>query len=421
MARPPLPVGVNGRISTTRIADGPKGEVRFEAITRIRDADGVTRRVKRVTPDGVSDNKDGDRAATALKVALRDRPSVVAEAGALSSETRVAELWARYRAQLVDGGRSSLTLRDYDRQAKRIVAGLGGLQVREMTVARIDAHLREVAAHNGVASAKKVRTILSGMLGVAVRLGALPTNPVREAGDLTGKRKKRAQALSAENLGQLLSDIRHSSAPCPVVLSEAQIKKGIKTTSKPGQVPTVAEFAAKSDLADVVTLFAATGCRIGELLAIRWKDVDLDARTVEVSGKVIRIIGKGLVREDVTKTAAGERTLPLPQFAVTMLKQRERGGLMVFESRDGTVRDPDTVQGQWRQVRSALGLDWVTSHTFRKSVATILDEEGLSARVAADQLGHAQVSMTQDVYLGRGRTHSAVADALDAAVTGRSE
>ncbi len=67
-------------------------------------------------------------------------------------------------------------------------------------------------------------------------------------------------------------------------------------------------------------------------------------------------------------------------------------------------------------MRAALGLDWVTTHTFRKTVATLIDEEGLSSRVAADHLGHAQVSMTQDVYFGRGRQHSEVADALDAVI-----
>ncbi|WP_315901191.1 tyrosine-type recombinase/integrase [Rhodococcus sp. BP22] len=78
------------------------------------------------------------------------------------------------------------------------------------------------------------------------------------------------------------------------------------------------------------------------------------------------------------------------------VKDRPARGTMLFESSSGTLRDPDTVARQWRQVGATLGSDWVTSHTFRKTVAAILDDEGLSARVAADQLSHAQVSMTQD-------------------------
>ena len=55
----------------------------------------------------------------------------------------------------------------------------------------------------------------------------------------------------------------------------------------------------------------------------------------------------------------------------------------------------------------------MTSHSFRKTVATLIDDEGLSARIGADQLGHAKVSMTQDKYMSRGRVHPQVADLLD--------
>ena len=55
----------------------------------------------------------------------------------------------------------------------------------------------------------------------------------------------------------------------------------------------------------------------------------------------------------------------------------------------------------------------MTSHSFRKTVATLIDDEGLSARIGADQLGHAKVSMTQDKYMSRGRVHTQVAELLD--------
>ncbi|HEY5183159.1 MAG TPA: tyrosine-type recombinase/integrase, partial [Dermatophilaceae bacterium] len=56
---------------------------------------------------------------------------------------------------------------------------------------------------------------------------------------------------------------------------------------------------------------------------------------------------------------------------------------------------------------------WVTSHSFRKTTATILDQAGLSARVIADQLGHARPSMTQDVYMGRKLVDGRAAEALE--------
>lgn len=58
----------------------------------------------------------------------------------------------------------------------------------------------------------------------------------------------------------------------------------------------------------------------------------------------------------------------------------------------------------------------VTSHSFRKSLGTLIDEGGLSARVTADHLGHARVSETLDTYMARGRVHSEVPQLLDRAL-----
>ena len=63
----------------------------------------------------------------------------------------------------------------------------------------------------------------------------------------------------------------------------------------------------------------------------------------------------------------------------------------------------------------------VSSPSFRKTIATLIDDEGLSARVGADQLGHAHLSMTQNVYMTRGRFHAQVAELLDRAVAVRDE
>ena len=57
-----------------------------------------------------------------------------------------------------------------------------------------------------------------------------------------------------------------------------------------------------------------------------------------------------------------------------------------------------------------------TTHSFRKRFATLIDDRGLSARVGADHLGHAKVSMTQDRYMARGKVHTQVADVLDDAI-----
>ncbi len=91
----------------------------------------------------------------------------------------------------------------------------------------------------------------------------------------------------------------------------------------------------------------------------------------------------------------------LPRFAVDVLKARRHlpflGELeMIFPSTAGTLRHPNNFNQQWRQIRDELGASNVNTHSFRKSLATLIDDEGLSARIGADHLGHTNVSMTQD-------------------------
>ena len=143
---------------------------------------------------------------------------------------------------------------------------------------------------------------------------------------------------------------------------------------------------------------------------------------VTVTGKVVRVAGKGLIRIDQTKTAAGRRTIPLPRFAVDMLAERRKLPFLgeqsvIFSSSSGALRDPDSFNAAWRQVRDGLGASGVSTHSFRKTVATLCDDAGLSARIGADHLGHSQVSMTQDRYMARGRVHTQVADLMDRTVT----
>lgn len=386
MPRPPLPIGAHGRIHRRPLPDG-----RWQALCRVRDPDGVTRRVYRYTPDGVKD-RTGAAAERALLAALADRTPP--GAAGIGPDTTLAQLWTAYRAQLEAEGRTATTLRSYDSVAKRIAAGVGSVRIREATAGRLDTFLRTVAADATPTTARKVRTLLAGMLGTAVRHGAIPANPVREVGEVPAPPRRRARSLDPDELAALVAALRDPDTD-------------------------LGRWATRYDLADVVAVLAATGARIGEVLALRWVDLDLTAGTATVAGKIVRATGVGPIRQDTTKTAAGLRTVPLPAFAVTVLRARAQApdpGALVFPGRAGGPRNPDTVWRQWRQARDRLGLDWVTPHTFRKTVATILDAEGLTARQAADHLGHAQVSMTQDVYFGRGRIHTAAAAAVDRAL-----
>ncbi len=90
----------------------------------------------------------------------------------------------------------------------------------------------------------------------------------------------------------------------------------------------------------------------------------------------------------------------------------------MFPDVNGGFRDPANTRRELREARGKETLAWITSHTFRKTAATILDEAALSARLVADQLGHSRPSMTQDVYMGRRAVDSQAALALEAALRG---
>jgi integrase len=77
------------------------------------------------------------------------------------------------------------------------------------------------------------------------------------------------------------------------------------------------------------------------------------------------------------------------------------------------VRDPSNTVKMMRQAFKRAGFAGVTSHYFRKTVATLMDEAGLSARAAADQLGHAKPSLTADIYMGRKKRATGAAEVLE--------
>jgi integrase len=384
--RPPLRIGERGTINRTKLSNGA-----WLARCRYRDIDGVTRIVER---RGRVDEFDqhGKLAEDALIEALTDRrPPAMAEEVTL--DTRVSGLIERHLERLAEDGRSPATISTYKFAAQKLNKFFGAVRLREATPARIDAAIRSMRAAHGATMARQSKTILRGALQLAVMASVLSANPARDVQPIrSNAQPKGATALTREQLRELLTKLRASA------------------------------YCQAHDLADPLTLFIATGLRRSELLALRWVDLNAETGTLAVTGRLVRATGQGLNRMDTTKSAAGKRTLPLPQFAVDALKQRHGrpfiGELaMIFPSTAGTWRDPNNFGKQWRTVREDLGVPDVTSHSFRKTIATLIDDAGLSPRVGADQLGHSKVSMTQDTYMARGRVHAEIADLLDRTIS----
>jgi integrase len=361
--RPPMPLGTHGKIRIYRRGDA------WMARALVRDWDGVTRYAQK-------QGRTQAAAQRALVESLRDRQR--SDSGDLvTPDTRVDVLAEAWWSEIEQGTHSPGTRRNYrDRLDRQVIPSLGLLRVRELTTGAIDRHLRAVKEKNGAGTAKLTRTVLSGMCGLAARYDALDRNPVREASPITRTAARKApQALTAAQAAQLRAALTYD------------------------------EKAVKRDLPDLVSMMLATGLRIGEVCAITWDRIDFDAGSVQAGGMVVRVRGRGLEIKTDETSKAKPRILRLPSWAVEMLRLRAghflRSSDPVFPAPLGGLRDPSNTQADLRQAFEAAGFEWVTSHVLRKTVATVLDQAGFTARVIADQLGHSKPSMTQDVYMGR--------------------
>jgi integrase len=399
MARPPLPVGTAGKIRFQKLANR-----RVRARVNVRDFDGETREVSRFGPTQAA-------AERRLKEALRDRSGPPA-GGEITADTRLREAAKLWWAEVEDSEELSEQTKDiYERANKRVLQALGGLLMREVDVPTCDRFIKAVRKNHGPSAAKTAKTALSLLLGMAVRHGALDTNPIRDVAKISTGHRSRPRALSTEAAEALLTKIAAD------------------------------EEARELDVVDLVEFLDGTGMRIGEALGVRGETVDLDAGVVEVNATVVRLKSKGTVLQEWPKTQAGWRVIALPGHLVELCRRRmamswpdearrvvliAADGEMVeqaagevgllFPGLFGGVRNPSNANRDIRAVLTRIDEEaygWVTTHTFRKTVATRLDDAGLSARQIADHLGHSKPSMTQDVYMGRGVASAEAAKILD--------
>jgi integrase len=384
MSRAPLPLGTWGKIRTYVRAVDDKGRPRrIRAIAKYRGFDGVTRQVE-------AHGKTRTQAENALRAKLKERAATSrkGELTALHRFSDATEIWRSKMRELVrEGLRSPSSLDTYEHQLNRhVLPALGEVRLGEITTPLLDRFIGQVRTEVGAATARSCRSVVSGVMGLAVRYGAVAVNPVREVDRITSRPRRPPRALTAEEWAAWLERLR--------------------TDGK----------ADERDLPDLCMFLMGTGARIGEALAVLWQQVNLDGGAVEITHTIIRIKGEGLLRKP-TKSRAGERLLQLPTSVVAMLRSRFMAGVRlddpVFPDTLGGFRDPSNTRRDLRKARGDGLLDWVTSHSFRKTVATALDGSGQSGRQIADQLGHSQPSMTQDVYLGRKLANAAAAEALE--------
>ena len=176
------------------------------------------------------------------------------------------------------------------------------------------------------------------------------------------------------------------------------------------QVRTLLAAAEGHRLYPLYVVAATMGLRRGELLRMRWPDLDLD-RGAWTPDKTIQRVGGKLVMQD-TKTEDSDGALPLPELTwVTLLdhqavqeRKRTRAGStwhehgLVFPSEIGTPMEPRNLNRHFAALRVRAGLSTVRLHDLRHTVVTLLLELGVPPHLVQAIARHADVDITMKIY-----------------------
>ncbi len=280
---------------------------------------------------------------------------------------------------------------------KNIIPKLGHVPVRKLSAVHIEAFEAELQREGWVKprakqKAKKgeeapiqekrglssqtalhVHRVLSQALGHAVRLGVLFKNPARQV-----------------------------KPPRPP-------SREIKILDK-GEITAMIAAAKGAGLYFPVLVAVTTGVRRGELLALRWSDIDLKAGSLTVNQSLERIKGRFEFKSPKTKTS--RRTITLPAITVEALRERYKAQLeerlklglgrdpraLVFTRADGQPVDADTLSKAFRRLVASAKVTPITFHGLRHTHISHLLMEGVHVKIVSERAGHANVNTTLAVY-----------------------
>lgn len=198
------------------------------------------------------------------------------------------------------------------------------------------------------------------------------------------------QALKWGLVNQNVSDLVTSPKP----------DKRIPPTLTKDQVIKFLGVAKKDRLYALYVLAITTGMRQGELLGLRWGDVDLDKALIQVKHTTQTLWKKGIVFTE-PKTEKSKRSITIPEIAVEALKNHpkiESEHDLVFPTSEGTPIRGGNLLKYFKRLLERAGLPQMRFHDLRHTSATLLLTAGVHPKIVQERLGHSQIGLTLDTY-----------------------
>lgn len=390
MSRQRLTIGTFGDIGF-RVS--PSG--RTVARARYRDWDGKSRLIQ-----ATGDTQK--QAENALKAKFAERSLFQPAGSTLSPDSAFPDLVSYWLEDLeLEGRLSKRTMQLYERNMEKLVLpAFESLTLREIGVARCDHFLKQLAKQS-YNRAKQARVVLRLSLGLAVRHEVLQRNPMDHVSRLR----------------------RPPSTPNALTPAEVNAIRGAITYWEAGRSATGPR--PDGQLSAIVEVMLGTSARIGEVLAIRRRDVDITGAvpSIRINGTIVSHRGEPTTRQDHPKTAKSRRTVAIPSFTAEAVRLRLARlddpslDALLFCSREETPLTTNNVRRQLRHVLSLAGITGVTPHMFRRTVATAINEQG-GVELAAELLGHTDPKITIQHYIRRNEmVNPSTAEMLDRVFT----
>jgi integrase len=256
-----------------------------------------------------------------------------------------------------------------------LVPGLGNVSLQKLTPEKIQAlYTQKLAEGYAPKTVALIHTVLHRALENAVRWNLVSRN-VAKLVTLPHVERHESRTLTVEQARRLL------------------------------------EVARGSYIETLLLLAVTTGMRRGELLALRWEDVDFENGVVSIRRTMNRITGYGPV-ETEPKTKSSRRMIVLPGRVLKALKvhreqqnqERIKAGSewheqgLVFCNRYGGFMIPQYVGKVFHKLLAKASLPDMRFHDLRHSMATVLLAAGVHPKIVQERLGHSTIAMTMDIY-----------------------